>query len=183
MCNIRYQIWVQALKVELSSKWLPLRVVARQPSCYYWLSENNNHGAEVSCNGIRFKLGFMKRGQWFESWNVERLKETHRQTDGQTDRQPDRQTSWLIRKPTFSRVFFVCVYACLFQLFKQLTVVQEACDGDYTTTDDPALYWWCHNNNNGTEDILNWGRIYRHVTEILEIMYGDRIFRTILKFC
>ena len=72
---------------------------------------------------------------------VRKLKCGEAERNTQTDRQTDRQTAWLIRKPTFSRVFFVCVYACLFQLFKQLTVVQEACDGDYTTTDDPALYW------------------------------------------
>ena len=131
MCNIRYQICVQALKVELNSKWLPLRFFARQPSCYYRLSEINNHGAEVSSIGVRFTPAFMKSGQM-----VQRLKceWTERNT------QIDKQTAWGICKPPFSRVFFVCVYVCLFHLFKQLTVVQEACNGDHTTADDPTLY-------------------------------------------
>jgi type IV secretory pathway VirB2 component (pilin) len=33
-----------------------------------------------------------------------------------------------------------------------------------------------------TDKIFNWGRIYIYVTLILEIMYGERLFREIFKF-
>ena len=83
----------------------------------------------------------MKSGQMFRKLKCER---TERNT--QTDSLANSQANFL------QNVSFVCVYACLFHLFKQLTVVQEACDGDYTTVDDPTLYWRYPNNNNNNNN-------------------------------